>query len=159
MNEVPGRARGGIARMDGTTAKERKALAKKAAAARWSGEIKRATHGSDDHPLRIGDIEIPCYVLEDETRVLSQRGVVGGLGMKYGSRGGADRLTGFLQGKFISPFVSNELLALIETPIKFKHSGGGGVAYGYPATILADICVVVLLREASLASLAAGRTP
>ena len=144
MSEISGKARGGIARMDGTTAKERKALAKKAAAARWSGEIKRATHGSDDHPLRIGDIEIPCYVLEDETRVLSQRGVVGGLGMKYGSRGGADRLTGFLQGKLISPFVSNELLALIETPIKFKHSGGGGIAYGYPATILADICDVVL---------------
>lgn len=26
--------------------------------------------------------EIPCDVLEDETRVLSQRGIVGGLGMK-----------------------------------------------------------------------------
>ena len=31
--------------------------------------------GAPDRPLIIGDIEIPCYVLEDETRVLSQRGV------------------------------------------------------------------------------------
>ena len=46
--------------------------------------------------------------------------------MKYRSRGGADRLTGFLQGKAISPLVSSELLALIENPIRFRHSGGGG---------------------------------
>jgi len=35
-------------------------------------------------------------------------------------------------------------MLLIGNPIKFKHSGGGGVAYGYPATILADICDTVL---------------
>ena len=35
-------------------------------------------------------------------------------------------------------------MALIENPIKFRHSGGGGIAFGYPATILADICDVVL---------------
>jgi len=29
--------------------------------------------GTPDRPLIIGDIEIPCYVLEDETRVLSVR--------------------------------------------------------------------------------------
>ncbi len=28
--------------------------------------------GAPDRPLVIGDIEIPCYVLEDETRVLVQ---------------------------------------------------------------------------------------
>src|ERR1700722_6836901 len=148
MEEATGRARGGVARAEGMTAKERKALAKKAAAARWSGDIKQATHGSDDHPLKIGDIEIPCYVLEDETRVLSQRGVVvGGLGIQYGGGSrinGADRLTSFLQGKGISPYVSSDLLALVGDPIKFRHSGGGGVAWGYPATILADLCDVVL---------------
>ena len=96
-----------------------------------------------DRPLRIADIEIPCYVLGDETRVLSQRGVVGSLGMKYGSRiGGADRLTGFLIGKTISDNVSNELMVLIGNPIKFR--GSGGITFGYPATILADICEAVL---------------
>jgi len=146
MDEHSGRARGGAARIEALTPKERKALGKKGAAARWADNIKEVTHGSDDHPLRIGDIEIPCYVLDDETRVLSQRGVVvGGLGIKYGSRaGGADRLTSFLQGKALSPFVSNELLALIANPIKFRHSGGGRLAFGYPATILADLCDVVL---------------
>lgn len=147
MKEPTGKAKGGAARAASMTPKARKAIAKKAAEARWATDVKLATHGSDDHPLKIGDIEIPCYVLEDETRVLSQRGLVlGGLGITYGSRsgGGADRLANFLQGKGISPFVPNELLALIAEPIKFRHSGGGGIAYGYPATILADICDVVL---------------
>ncbi|MCP2936381.1 hypothetical protein NK983_27230, partial [Salmonella enterica subsp. enterica serovar Typhimurium] len=63
MNDVTGKAKGGVARMQGTTKKERSALGKKAAAARWgSGPVKEATHGSEDHPLQIGDIQIPCYV-------------------------------------------------------------------------------------------------
>lgn len=116
------------------------------AAASLGFEISSLAHGDDDHPLRIGDIEIPCYVLDDETRVLSQRGiVVGGLGIRYGGgsvRGGADRLTSFLQGNAISPFVSSELLALVQNPIRFASPGG--LAHGYPATILADICDAVL---------------
>jgi hypothetical protein len=144
MAERSGRALGGIARMEGVPKSERKALAKRAAAMRW--DVKQATHGSEDHPLKIGEIEIPCYVTEDETRLLSQRGVIGGLGMSGGSGGsiGADRLTGFLSGKSISPFVSKELATLIENPIRFRRPGGGKAAYGYPATILADICDVVL---------------
>ena len=145
MDSTAGRSAGGVARKNALAPKRRSAIAKKAATARWSPLVKQATHGSEDHPLKIGDIEISAYVLEDETRVLSQRGVVGGLGMKYGSRaGGADRLAGFLAGERLSPFVSKELLALIENPIRFRHPGGGGVAFGYPATILADICDVVL---------------
>ncbi len=148
MPNIWGKARGGVARMKGTTKRERSDLGKKAAAARWSSDVKLATHGSEDHPLKIGDIEIPCYVLEDETRVLSQRGVIGGLGMSSGSSGagvrGADRLTIFLGGKSVSPHVSNELLALTNNPIRFRQPYGGGIAYGYPATILADICDVVL---------------
>lgn len=148
MKGVTGKAVGGVARTDAMTAPERKALASKAAAARWAEDIKQVTHGSDDHPLKIGDIEIPCYVLDDETRVLSQRGVIGGLGMSSGSSGsgarGADRLSIFLGGKSVSPHVSNELLALTRNPIKFRQANGGGLVYGYPATILADICDVVL---------------
>ena len=39
-----------------------------------------------DHPLHIGDVDIPCYVLEDGTRVLSQRGLIAGLGMGTGKK-------------------------------------------------------------------------
>ncbi|MCP8350899.1 hypothetical protein DN387_21940 [Pseudomonas sp. FBF18] len=144
--KASGRSKGGDARAKSLTPERRSEIAKKAAKAKADAKkLPKATHGSSDHPLRIGDIEIPCYVLEDGTRVISQRGIVLGLGMKYGSRaGGADRLTGFVQGKSISPFINNELLALIGNPIKFTHSGGGGVASGYPATLIADLCDAIL---------------
>ncbi len=151
MTDKPmGRAKGGHARASKLTAEQRSEIARRGGMARHAqtddgAPVPQATHGSSDHPLRIGDIEIPCYVLENETRVLSQRGLVGGLGMKYGTRvGGADRLTSFLTGKGISPHVTKDLLALIENPIKFRHTGGGALAFGYPATILADICDAIL---------------
>jgi hypothetical protein len=151
--DFSGRARGGFARAEALTAKRRREIAKKGASARWGDgepQILYATHGSADHPLKIGDIEIRCYVLEDETRVLAQRGIVGGIGMKYGSRaGGGDMLTGFLQGKGISPYVSQELLTRISNPIRFKVRRGGSIGYGYPATVLADICDAVLAARSA----------
>lgn len=146
MSEKPeGKAKGGKARAESLSQRERSEIAKKAAEARWAKDVVDATHGSSDHPLKIGDIEIPCYVLEDETRVLSQRGMVAGLGMARGSspRGG-DRLTNFFSGKGISPFINNELMAAITSPIKFRSPQGGGITFGYQATILADICESVL---------------
>jgi hypothetical protein len=146
MAKQVGKAKGGLARAASMTPKERKAIAKKAAAARWSEDIKQATHGSEDHPLKIGDVEIPCYVLEDETRVLSQRGVIAGLAMSSGTGagGGSDRLSVFLSGKSLAPHVTKELVVLMGSPIRFRTPLGGNLAYGYPATILADICDVVL---------------
>lgn len=146
MTEPTGKAKGGIARMRGTTAKERKALAKKGATARWSGEIKQATHGSDDHPLQIGDIEIPCYVLEGEQRVLSLGGMVRALGMSIGGAGGrqGDRLYQFATGKSILPYASSDLISRMENPIRFRAPTGGSIATGYEATILPDICDAVL---------------
>ena len=103
--------------------------------------------GTPDRPLVIGNIEIPCYVLEDETRVLAQRGMAIGLGMS--PVGSGHRLTSFVASKTISSFINNKLRVGIENPIHFLSSGG--VAYGYPATLLVDLCNVVLeVREAGL---------
>ncbi|MES2327249.1 MAG: hypothetical protein V4499_07950, partial [Pseudomonadota bacterium] len=79
--------------MKALTLAQRKAQGRKAAAARWSGEIKKATHGSDDHPLVIGDTQIACYVLEDGRRVLQQTGLINALNMSHGgsSSVGGDR--------------------------------------------------------------------
>ncbi len=60
-------------------------------------KVLKATHGSLGHPLCIGDVKIPCYVLEDETRVLTQRGLQISVGMsKSGARGGAHRMARFV---------------------------------------------------------------
>ena len=143
--EVTGKAKGGYARAAKYTSEERKEIATKAANTRWDHTIVKATHGSPDHPLKIGDLEIPCYVLSDGRRVLHHRGLVSALGMARGSssKGGGDRLVHFLSGKALEPFISADLTSVTEHPIKFK-APNGQTAYGYEAQILADICDAVL---------------
>ncbi len=139
---------GGRARAEKLSKEERSGIARVAAQERWAKvkAVPKATHGSTDQPLRIGDIEIPCYVLEDGTRVLSQSGTLAGLTLSYGSGGGsgADRLARFVQGKAISQFISSDLMGRIKNPITFRPPHGGSLAFGYPATILPEICDAVL---------------
>lgn len=145
MVETPKRALGGLARKQALSPKKRSAIARKAAAARWSADVKEVTHGSDDHPLRIGEIEIPCYVLEDDTRVLSQRGLQTGIGMSMsGGTGGAHRLAQFIETLADRGVDCRDLAMRIRNPILFRRKSGGAVVYGYEATILADICDTVL---------------
>lgn len=146
MEKPEGRAKGGLARAKAMTQEARKEAAKKAALARWEDPVFKATHGSADHPLRIGDLNIPCYVLEDGRRVLSLGGMVKALGMSIGGAGNkeGDRLTSFAAGKAISPFISNDLLSRMKTAIRFRAPSGGTIATGYEATILADLCDAVL---------------
>ena len=146
MSEESGRAIGGKARAKKLSPERRKQIAEKAAQTRWGSPVMKATHGSVDHPLKIGDLEIPCYVLEDGRRVLSLGGMIKSLGMSGGGAGGGegDRLFNFASGKGISPFISSELLSRITTPIRFQAPTGGSTASGYEATILPDICDAIL---------------
>ena len=106
--------------------------------------------GQPDRPLAIGDIEIPCYVLEDETRVLSQRGFLGALEMSRASvRDGEDRMSMFVAGNALAPHATKRTVAEIRQPILFTPPHGGRTAYGYPATLLTDICDVVLAARSA----------
>lgn len=141
-NEPEGKAKGGKAKAAKMTPEERKEAGKRMAEAKKElAALPVAEYGSSDTPLRIGEVEIQCYVLSTGERVLSQRGMASGLGM---STTATERLLNFVGGDRIKPFLNNDILPLIETPIKFKHPGGGGIAFGYPATILADICDAIL---------------
>jgi hypothetical protein len=147
MTEPTGRSKGGVARAAKLTPEQRRAISLKGVAAkRERALLPRATHGSSDHPLKIGDVEIPCYVLEDGRRVLSLGGMVKALGMSIGSAGGGegDRLSSFASGKAISPFISKELAIRMKAPVRFQAPTGGTPATGYEATILADLCEAVL---------------
>lgn len=107
-----------------------------------SSKILRATHGSPKRPLRIGDREIACYVLEDGTRVLSGRGMRTALGL--GQRHGA-LLASFMGRTNLKPFISNELAMALADPIRFIRPGRGGkLALGFEATILPEICDAIL---------------
>lgn len=140
---------GGIARAKSLSPDQRSEIARAAVEARWrkAGKepVAQATHGSPDHPLRIADVEIPCYVLSDGRRVLVQRGMMTALDMSQGTagRGGGDRLAKFINTRSVRPFVSNRLAAMITEPIKFR-TPTGNIAYGYEATVLADLCDAVL---------------
>jgi hypothetical protein len=142
-----GRSRGGIARAESLSADRRQEIARRAAAARWSaGPVYKATHGSADRPIRIGDMEIPCYVLEDQRRVLTLGGMVRALGMSIG--GGSlglkgDRLSRFVAARGLNPFVSEDLLSRTLSPVKFRVPSGV-LATGYEATLLPDLCDAVL---------------
>lgn len=145
-------SKGGRARAEKLSPEERRRIAAEAAKARWGDGVLKATHGSADRPLRIGEAEIPCYVLADGRRVLSLGGTVKALGMSIGSAGRrqGDRLVQFAEGLRLKPFFSNDLLTRMKTPIRFQAPTGGTVATGYEATILPDICDAVLsAREAS----------
>ena len=113
-----------------------------------SAKLLKVIAGTPDRPLVIGDIEIPCYVLEDETRVLSQSGMFQSLGLArrglVTTKSGA-QIPRFAASKAIHPFISKELTAGLSNPIVF--TGPTGSTYGFSAMILADICDAVLLAR------------
>lgn len=110
-------------------------------------KVPQAIYGSQDHPLKIVDLEIPCYVLDDGRRVLVRTGMIKSLGMSEGTGSRSlttgDRLVKFISGDRIKPYISSELAEMITKPLQFKLPGGG-LAYGYEATILPEICDAVL---------------
>lgn len=106
----------------------------------------RATHGSPDRPLKIGDVEMTCYVLEDGTRVLSGRGMQSALGLGQAS---GRLLSKFFNTVLLRPgikdLVSEPVRAAIDHPIRFLRPGRGGkLAVGFEATLLADLCDIIL---------------
>lgn len=137
------KSKGGHARAEALTPERRAEIAQKAARARH--EILKATHGAEEHPLRIGEVEIPCFVLEDGRRVLKQTGVISALNMSHGGSysTGGDRLAKFAAQGRLKSFVSNELIDRTANPIRFR-TPRGSIAYGYEATILADLCDAIL---------------
>lgn len=106
--------------------------------------------GAADKPLIIGGIEIPCYVLEDETRVLSQRGVFSSVNA---TRGGPRRQAGigaemprFASQNWLKPYISSDLELALKSPIQFQPPMGPS-AYGYPAMLLVGLCDAIMEAE------------
>ena len=149
--ETP-QSKGGRARAEKLTAEERSEIAKRSAATRWAAlkTLPQATHGSPDKPLRIGETEIQCYVLEDGRRVISQRGMNAALqraesGAKSRRQpvdGTVGNLPSFLYPSNIRPFIASDLALAASVPISFRLPGGSAVANGYAAELLPDVCSV-----------------
>ncbi len=136
------------------TPEERSARAAAGAQARWAKadpsrqQLPKAICGAHDRPLMIGDISTPCYVLDDETRVLTVGGLSEGIGLARGGSmiAGMNCLELFISRNKISPYVSNDLSERIHSPIVFITPTGGR-AYGYNAELLVELCEAVLMAR------------
>ncbi len=142
-------SQGGNKRAQSLTEGQRKEIASNAAKARWKdgANLPKAEYRGE---ITIGDIKIPCAVLDDGTRIVSERGVRGVLGAsggnsyarkKVSSEGGAD-LPVFLAQKQLEPFIDEVFKAAPMSPVKYKS--GRNVLQGYPAVLLPKICEVWL---------------
>jgi hypothetical protein len=104
--------------------------------------------------LPVGDVKIPCYVLEDGTRLISQRGMQSTVGMStgggWGAEGGAHRIATFSEklelkySKHRDVAARGELSEKLRNPVVFVPFHGGNPAYGQEATALMDFCELIL---------------
>lgn len=100
----------------------------------------KALAGSESTVLKLGEYEVPCYVLENEARVISGRGMQKTLGFSSTSSGSA--LTNLVNSRLID-YLPEATMNILHNPFEFDRLGKGGSApstYGYDATILIDIC-------------------
>jgi hypothetical protein len=138
-----GSSAGGRARAESLSPEERKAIAERAAAARWGVE---AVLAPNDGELVIGDRRIKCAVTEDGTRLINQETFLMALGRAPKAKGGtgvrSNLVPAFLSAANLRPYISQELGELAE-PILYAPLRGGRV-YGYRAELLPAVCEVYL---------------
>ncbi|RQT38365.1 P63C domain-containing protein [Burkholderia contaminans] len=148
--KAPARAKGGVARAKALSDEERKAIAKKAAVARWGDKPIKATHKGNF--LNEFGIDVDCYVLDDtrKTAVISQSGVARVLGMA--PRGGV--LERFASSQAMADFAGAELLEKIKNPLVFQWGIGGAEQppssiNGHNASVLIDLCHAIAKANAA----------
>ncbi|MCP4614722.1 MAG: hypothetical protein GY845_39075 [Planctomycetes bacterium] len=149
-------SKGGKARAKSLDQERRKEIAQKAANARWKNEKSiEPSEAVAIHPytelgkLKIGDIELPCAVLENRIPVISYPSVTKKLGRVMGGKqrklarsSKHERLPDFLYGTALEPFVSESLRVALNNPIVFRVRGGK--RKGVNANLIPEICEVWL---------------
>lgn len=139
---------GGKARAEKLSPSQRTAIARRAAVARWGGDIPHATH---DGTLVIGDKTIICAVLNTRKRVLTQESFLlsmdraakakGGTGV-FRTLEGVDDLPPFLAADNLKPFITDKLREST-TPILYRAKNGAKVL-GFDAILLPLACDVYI---------------
>ena len=145
-----GRAKGGVARAEALSPEQRQEISRKAAAARWDNvrDIPRAEYLGE---LKIGDMAIPCSVLSDGTRILTQSAFMAGMGMYYSGWVSKNRSPDeiaadvplFLAFKSLKPYVEKHLGDLQSITVTYRTERGA-LAKGIRAEIIPKICEVWL---------------
>ena len=159
---------GGKNRASRLTPERRRAIATNAAQTRWRdhqpkldehietwGNIRRAIAQGE---LNLGGLIIPCAVLDDGTRVLTEKGLGDAFDRRRGGKDWQNRreaaeksgeLPYFLATPNLKPFVDNELDIVGTAPIRYKSDHK--VTFGVTAEIIPGICDVYLkARDAGI---------
>ena len=144
--EAKGRAVGGRARAEKLSPERRSEIAALGGKARHGRPLPKASHAGT---LSIGDLKIPCYVLENGLCILSQRGLNDAMGVTQGGGvpDGGLRTPRFIRLEALKPYISNDLTAALLEPIEFAPLHGGRSVLGFPATTLPDICTAWLKAD------------
>lgn len=146
MNDnATGKAKGGAARALSLSPERRKEISMLAVKAKKErSSLRKAICGTEDRKLTLGDIEIQCYVLDDETRVLTLRTLQSGIGMSEGGgKGGARKIPALMLRLKKKGIDVKGLDVRANNPIQFITSSGY-IADGYDARLLPDICAVLI---------------
>ncbi len=89
--------------------------------------------------LKIGDVELNCFVTDDGERYISGRSITGAIGMKGRGQGMA-RIS---SNSTLKPYINKELALAISSPVEITNKGAIPT-HGYKADTLADICDAIL---------------
>lgn len=135
----PAKVAAGKARSEQMTPERRSEIARRAAAAKW-GALREAI--SREGVVNVGGVELQCYVLDDETRVLARASFVKAIGrtgkVKGGRRFDSEFQTPvFLTADNLKPFFPSDL-EVNSKPIFFTY--GVAEMIGYRAELLPDVC-------------------
>lgn len=147
--------RGGLARAAKLSSEEKSKIASEAAQQRWSDEalLPKVDFAGN---LHLGDIAIPCAVLTNGTRVISENGIANAI---LGGRSGASKrkksaaaAVGEVRPVFIAPrqldsYITEAVREGILQPIRYKD--GRSVVIGYDARILRAVCEIWLAARAA----------
>lgn len=108
-------------------------------------DLLKAIAGANDTPLMLGDSSLECYVLEDGSRVFSGNGLQKAL--KFPGSAGGSALVKMLNAGKLSEKLTFDIIDKIEKRKEFVRPGSGGrlsKTYGYDATLLIDICNLLI---------------
>jgi hypothetical protein len=155
------KAKGGHARAETLPPERRKAIASRAALARWRGDGTRPIKASYAGTLKIGDMELDCANLPDGRRVISESTLMRALGRGYSGYYSQRDAAGdpsavlprYVAPVSLRPFITDELMSLLSKPVPYlpppnKDGGRGGPAKGVEAETLPMICDVWLKARA-----------
>ena len=152
MTEKSPQSKGGAARANALTPRERSEIAKRAAQSRWAGDLPMADF---EGSFSIGNTQVAAAVLRDETRIITQASYLRALGRSRSPKAGTgvlstvDELPFFLQAEAFKPFITNELIESTKSIFYKTKKGSKGV--GYNAISLKRVADVYLqFRDVSL---------